>query len=215
MLKIYDAADGPLKVLFVMATEAEYGAALRTLIEPVITGVGPVEAGVRSLKALHDHPVDLVVNLGSAGSRSLPQAEVFQVSHISYRDMDASPLGFPKGVTPFLDLPAELSIPQLLPGIPAARIATGASIVNGHAYDAIDADMVDMESYAVLRAAMIAGTGMICLRGVSDGVEEIKKFSDWTFYLAEIDAQLAAIVRALPDAFKALPKSYWTARATG
>jgi adenosylhomocysteine nucleosidase len=214
MLKTYSAADGPLRVLFVMATEAEYGAALRTLIEPVITGVGPVEAGVRTLKALHDHPADLVVNLGSAGSRSLPQAEVFQVSHVSYRDMDASPLGFQKGITPFLDLPAELSIPQRLPGIPSARLATGASIVNGHAYDAIDADMVDMESYAVLRACMIEGAGMICLRGVSDGVEEIKRFSDWTFYLAEIDAQLAAIVRSLPDAFAALPKAYWKAGIT-
>jgi adenosylhomocysteine nucleosidase len=170
---------------------------------------------VRTLKALHDHPADLVLNLGSAGSRSLPQAEVFQVSHVSYRDMDASPLGFAKGVTPFSDLPAELSIPQRLPDVPTARIATGASIVNGHAYHAIDADMVDMESYAVLRAAMIAGAGMICLRGVSDGVEEIRRFSDWTFYLAEIDAQLAGIVHALPDAFAALPKTYWTAPVRG
>lgn len=214
MLKTYQAADGPLRVLYLMATEAEYGAALRTLIEPIIIGVGPVEAGVRSLKALHDHPADLVVNLGSAGSRSLPQAEVFQVSAVSYRDMDASPLGFPKGITPFLDLPAELSIPQRLPGVPTARIATGASIVNGAAYDAIDADMVDMESYAVLRACMIAGCSMICLRGVSDGVEEIKRFSDWTFYLAEIDAQLAGIVRGLPDALKALPRAYWKAGVT-
>jgi adenosylhomocysteine nucleosidase len=92
MLNIYQAADGPMRVLFLMATEAEYGAALRTLIVPVITGVGPVEAAVQSSKALHDHPADLVINLGSAGSRTLPQAEVFQISHVSYRDMDASPI---------------------------------------------------------------------------------------------------------------------------
>jgi adenosylhomocysteine nucleosidase len=212
MIKIYDAADGPLRVLFVMATEAEYGPALRALITPVITGVGPVEAAVQSAKALHENPADLVINMGSAGSRTLQQAEVFQVSHVSYRDMDASPLGFAKGITPFLNLPAELTIPQRLPGLPSARIATGASIVNGAAYDAIDADMVDMESYAVLRACIIQGVSMICLRGVSDGVEEIKRFSDWTFYLAEIDAQLAAIVRGLPDAFAALPKAYWIAQ---
>jgi adenosylhomocysteine nucleosidase len=214
MLKTYQASDGPLRVLFLMATEAEYGAALRTLIEPVIIGVGPVEAAARSLKALHEHPADLVVNLGSAGSRTLAQAEISQVSAVSYRDMDARPLGFAKGVTPFLDLPAELLIPQRLPGVPAARIATGASIVNGAAYDAIDADMVDMESYGVMRVCMLANAGLICLRGISDGVEEIKRFSDWTFYLAEIDAQLAGIVRGLPDAFAALPMAYWTARIT-
>ena len=49
---------------------------------------------------------------GSAGSRSLEQGEIYQASHVSYRDIDASALGFPKGTTPFLDLPAviELSI---------------------------------------------------------------------------------------------------------
>ena len=145
-------------------------------------------------------------------SQTLDHGRVYWVDEVSYRDMDASPLGFDKGVTPFLDLPAELPIPQRLPGIPAARLATGGSIVNGAAYDEIDADMVDMETYAVFRAASLCGTAMIGLRGISDGHEPIRRFSDWTFYLAEIDAQLAGIVRALPDAFAALPKAYWTAR---
>ena len=35
MLKTYQTADAPLDVLFVMATEAEYGAALRREIAPV------------------------------------------------------------------------------------------------------------------------------------------------------------------------------------
>ena len=34
-------------VLFVMAAEAEYGPHLKRLFTPVMTGVGPVEAGVR------------------------------------------------------------------------------------------------------------------------------------------------------------------------
>lgn len=212
MLKTYQAADGPLDVLFVMATEAEYGAALRNIVEPVITGVGPVEAAIGTLKALHRHPADLVVTLGSAGSRTLPEAEIFQITSVSYRDMDASPLGFPKGAVPFSDLPVEIPIRQRLPGIPNATLSTGGGIVNGHAHADIAADMVDMETYAVLRAAHSAGAAMIALRGVSDGKEEIKRFSDWTMYLAEIDARLAATVRSLPDAFAALPKAYWTAR---
>lgn len=212
MIRTYAAADSPLDVLFVMATEAEYGAALRREIEPVITGVGPVEAAVGTLAALHAFPADLVITLGSAGSRLLPEAEVFQITSVSYRDMDASPLGVPKGVVPFSDIPAEIPIPQRLPGVPNATLSTGGGIVNGHAYEDIAADMVDMETYAVLRAAHKAGAAMIGLRGVSDGREEIKRFSDWTLYLAEIDAQLAGIIRALPDAFAALPKAYWTAR---
>src|SRR5690606_19189279 len=94
MIKTYETADGPLRVLFVMAAEAEYGAALRTLVEPLVTGVGPVEAAAHTAQALAREPADLVINLGSAGSCTLPQAEIFQVSALSYRDMDASPLGF-------------------------------------------------------------------------------------------------------------------------
>ncbi|MGO6908659.1 5'-methylthioadenosine/S-adenosylhomocysteine nucleosidase, partial [Rhizobium ruizarguesonis] len=84
---------------------------LRSRIEPLMTGVGPVEAAIAlsktlaRLDAVDDLP-DLVVSLGSAGSAKLEQTEIYQVTSVSYRDMDASPLGFEKGKTPFLDLPA-------------------------------------------------------------------------------------------------------------
>src|SRR5690606_30493506 len=95
-------------------------------------------------------PPDLVVSLGSAGSRRLEQAEVYQAVSVSYRDMDASPLGFPRGVTPFLDLPATLPLPLRIPGVKEATLSTGASIVSGAAYDAVAEDMVDMETFACL-----------------------------------------------------------------
>jgi adenosylhomocysteine nucleosidase len=83
----------------------------------------------------------------------LEQTGIYQVSSVSYRDMDASPLGFEKGRTPFLDLPAVLPLPVIAEGVPTASLSTGANIVSGAAYDLIDADMVDMETFAVLRAA--------------------------------------------------------------
>ena len=46
-------------VLFVMAVEAEYGPHLKNLFTPLMTGVGPVEAGVRlsaELAALKGEP---------------------------------------------------------------------------------------------------------------------------------------------------------------
>ena len=81
-----------------------------------MTGVGPVEAGIAlggalaRLEGRRQLP-DLVVSLGSAGSRRLEQTEVYQAVSVCYRDMDASALGFAKGVTPFLDLPATLPLP--------------------------------------------------------------------------------------------------------
>jgi predicted 5'-methylthioadenosine/S-adenosylhomocysteine nucleosidase len=137
---------GDRKVLYVMAAEPEYGPHLKARFEPLITGVGPVEAAGAVAAGLsvpgRDRP-DCIVCLGSAGSRMLEQTGIYQVSSVSYRDMDASPLGFEKGRTPFLDLPAVLPLPVIAEGVPTASLSTGANIVSGAAYDLIDADMVD------------------------------------------------------------------------
>ena len=188
-----------MSILYVMAAQAEYGAHLKRRIDPLITGVGPVEAAVAVTRALARAEVagslpDLVVSLGSAGSRSLPQCGLYQASSVSYRDMDASPIGFPRGQTPFLDLPPTLPLTATLPGIDTASLSTGANIVSGAAYDAIDADMVDMETYAVLRACQVFGVPLLALRGISDGAAELGHIGDWTQYLHIIDEKLAAAV---------------------
>lgn len=187
---------GGVSVLCVMAAPAEYGPALRSRIQPLITGVGPVEAAVAlsaTLATLEaaDRLPDLIVSLGSCGSRDLDHAAVYQVSSVGYRDMDASALGFPKGVTPLLDLPPVMALPCPIPGVPTARLSTGANVVSGAAYDAIDADMVDMETFALLRAAQTFGVPLIALRGVSDGRSELTKLEDWTSTLHHVDANLA------------------------
>lgn len=190
------ARIGGLAVLFVMATEHEYGTHLKTRIDPLITGVGPVEAaasaGATLAALLHRGAApDLVFTLGSAGSRSLEHAEVYQVKSVAYRDMDCSALGFARGLTPFLDEPAVIEIPHGIPGIPAASLSSGANIVSGAGYDLVDSDMVDMESYAVLRAARRFKLPMMGLRGISDGRAELTGFHDWAEYLHVIDEKLA------------------------
>lgn len=117
-------------VLFVMAAPAEYGPHLQARMSPLMIGVGPVEAAISVTAVLTgldaaDHLPDLVVSLGSAGSKTLEQTSVYQVASVSWRDMDASAFGFEKGRTPFLDLPAEIALPLRIPGIPEARLSTG------------------------------------------------------------------------------------------
>lgn len=189
-------------VLFVMAAAAEYGPHLKARFAPLMTGVGPVEAAVEMTAALAALAVagrrpDLVVSLGSAGSRTLEQTEIYQATSVSYRDMDASPLGFPKGATPFLDLPAIVPLPHRIPGLAEATLSTGANIVSGSAYDAIDADMVDMETFAVLRACQRFGLPLMALRGISDGAADLRHVGDWTEYLHVIDEKLALAVDRL------------------
>ena len=198
-------------VIFVMAAEQEYGTHLRARFQPLITGVGPVEAALASGSALArlergGRLPDLVVSLGSAGSRVLEQARVYQVSSVGYRDMDASALGVPRGETPFLGLPATVSLPCPIPGIPAATLSTGANVVSGRAYEAIEAEMVDMETFAILRACQRFGVPLIGLRGISDGAAELRHAGDWTDYLHIVDERLAdAVDRLEPALGQGLP----------
>lgn len=197
--------SAPSTVLHVMAAPAEFGPRLRERITPLMIGIGPVEAAVSvaaelSRRAVSGALPDLVVSLGSAGSRSLPPTGIYQVSSISYRDIDVSPLGFEKGATPLSDAPVVFEIPHRIPGLPAASLSTGADIVTGAAYDAIDADMVDMETWAVWRACRKFAVPMIGLRGVSDGDTDLGHIDDWKRHLETIDAGLALALDALDGA---------------
>ncbi|WP_027062734.1 5'-methylthioadenosine/S-adenosylhomocysteine nucleosidase [Mesorhizobium loti] len=196
---------GGKDVLFVMAAQAEYGPHLQKLFTPLMTGVGPVEAGVRlgaelswlkSQKALPD----LIVSLGSAGSRTLEQTEIYQAVSVSYRDIDASPLGFEKGATPFLDLPVTVPLPFRIPEIKQAGLSTGGAVITGAAYNTIAADMVDMETFACLRACQLFDVPLVGLRGISDGAADLRHVGDWTEYLHVIDEKLADAVMRLEQA---------------
>ena len=208
LLPITPTRIGGKRLLFVMAAEAEYGPHLKRRFDPLITGVGPVEAGVRlgaelAAAAVAGNMPDLVVSLGSAGSRVLEQTEIYQAASVCYRDMDASVLGFEKGVTPFVrtvageTLPAVIPLPFRIPGIPEATLSTGANIVSGQAYDSIKAEMVDMETFAVLRACQLFGIPLIGLRGISDGAKDLHHVDNWREYLHVIDEKLAIAVDRL------------------
>ena len=192
-------------LLYVMAVDAEYGPHLKARISPILTGVGPVEAAVVLTHELARREAQsalpqLVVSLGSAGSSKLEQGTVYQATSVAYRDMDASPLGFEIGVTPFLGLPAVLPLGPFIPGVPKATLSTGANIVSGAHYGRIGADMVDMETFAVLRACQRFKLPLMALRGISDGNEELHGLTSWTQYLHVVDENLAGVVDRLEAA---------------
>ena len=199
------------RILFVMAVAQEYGPCLRARFRPLLTGVGPVEAALTTGVALQrmltgDDLPDLVVSLGSAGSRICPLGSVRQVSAVSWRDMDATRLGFARGVTPFADHGAVIPLPTPLPGVQTATLSTGADIVGGDGYARIDADMVDMESFAVWRACARFGVPMLGLRGISDGPGELDGLHGWLELLGHLDAELAKAVDGLADVMGFLPE---------
>lgn len=188
-----------------MAADAEYGEHLKALFTPLMTGVGPVEASISLTRALGEltaagAPPDILVSLGSAGSRRLKRTEVYQAVSVTYRDMNASAFGFEKGVTPFLDLPATQPLPIRIPGVKEATISTGATIIAGPAFDGIGEDMVDMETYACLRVSQTFGVPLVGLRGISDGDTDVEHIGDWLEYLHIVDEKLADAVQKLEAA---------------
>lgn len=196
-------------VMFVMATEQEYGAQLRRRIAPLIVGVGPIEAAIGTTIALQrradaDDLPGLVVSLGSAGSHRLEIGTIWQISRVSWRDMDASRLGFEKGVTPFCDHPAEIALPTPLAGIPAATLSTGGEVLGDDRYHHVAADLVDMETFAIVRACHRFGVPVMGLRGVSDGPGTLNGIDDWTGMLGVLDEGLAAVIDRIPAALDRL-----------
>ena len=96
-----------------------------------------------------------------------------------------------------------MPLPIRIPGVKEATLSTGANVVSGAAYQTIEADMVEMETFAILRACMSFGIPLVGLRGVSDGKAEVHHIDDWTEYLHVIDEKLAGAVRALEQAIAA------------
>ena len=196
---------GVADLLYVMAAEPEYGPELRSRISPLICGIGPVEAAAAVTErltrlAVEDRLPLLVVSLGSAGSAALKQCGLYQASSVSWRDIDATALGFAPGTVPNVGQPAEIPLGPFIPGIPLATLSTGADVVSGGVYDLIEAEMVDMETYAVLRACQRFGLPLISLRGISDGDRELGSLADWTQYLDIVDVKLANAVDRLEAA---------------
>lgn len=200
---IYTLPNG-VKALVVMAADAEYGADLKALgINPLITGVGPVQAASMLTYALSElsrmprlSQPDVILNIGSAGSATLEQGQVYRVSGASYRDMDASPFGFPKGQTPFSPIPAVIGFPALMQGFPAASCSTGANVVADH--NGVDAEMSDMEFAALADVAMKFKMPVIGFKGISDGKAPLNgDLKGWTELLPVIDRNLAIAVTEL------------------
>jgi adenosylhomocysteine nucleosidase len=191
-----DAADSPPDVLFVAALEEET-VAFPPHAEVVHLGVGKVQAAAALAAALSGRPrPDLVVNVGTAGGlRGQPQATVLAVGRVLQHDLDVD------GVSAFVGRP--------LPGGPLvldagpfevgdATLATGDHLVlDLAARDALgrDAEVVDMEGYAVAAVCSAQGIPVRLLKAVSDGADE-GAIDDWHAALSRCSRALVAAARA-------------------
>lgn len=157
-----------MKVLVVVALEQELSGQANQLltqagVDIVYSGVGKVNAALTTLTAIRFYSPDMIVNYGTAGS--IRGATGFkEVTKVCQRDMLPADLG-PRGITPF-SKDTSLYLTNSRPGL---RLGTGDSFVTDTDPWLVDhCDLVDMEGYAIARAANIHGIPWRIYKHVSD-----------------------------------------------
>lgn len=149
---------------------------------PVLyTGIGKVNAAyflTRELTRLklQGRSPRAVVNLGTAGSPVFKTHELVECVRFVQRDMDLTPLGFARGVTPFEDTPSILEVPKRLPNLPAGICGTGDSFENGAG--AMHSDVFDMEAYALAKVCRLENLPFLSVKYITDGCDH-NAHNDW------------------------------------
>jgi len=184
----------PSKLLIVMALRQESrGLMERAGADVLYTGVGKVNAAATLARRLAEircagAPLPLVVNLGTAGSRTTPTHTLVACNRFAQRDMDVSGMGFAPGVTPFDATPPIISFPAVLTNLPQVLCSTADSFAT-HRHE-VAGDVVDMEAFALARVCLAENVSFACAKYVTDGADS----ESATHWEAALDAASRAFV---------------------
>ncbi|MCA2982108.1 MAG: 5'-nucleosidase [Myxococcaceae bacterium] len=196
----------PDEVLVVVALLEEVQAVFDgTGVRVVRCGVGKVNATYATLKALGAARPALVLNVGTAGSPVFPAHTLVECTRFVQRDIDASPLGYPRGTTPFDDTPPVLSVPRRFPALPEGVLGTGDDFettllpsADGlpHAPTAAPhlprPTVIDMEGFAIAKVCALEGVPLASLKYVTDGSDSSAS-SDWAQNLPRAAARFREV----------------------
>jgi adenosylhomocysteine nucleosidase len=179
------SADRPL---LVVALELE-AVALRELGLPMlVTGAGKVNAAVAVATAINTARPRELINLGTADGLKAGVEGTHLVSTVLEHDIDDAAIHAIADV--HCSLPINLSREGLI-------LATGDRFIanaDDRALLAVVADMVDMEGYAIAKAAAHAGIALTIVKHVSDQADETASRS-WVDSVTYCSHQLAMWVR--------------------
>lgn len=169
---------------------------------PVLfTGVGKVNAAHRLTRALAEArakgSAPLVVNFGTAGSRTFPAGAVVGCRRFAQRDMDVTGLGFAPHETPFEDVPRELVFPEVFGDLPHGVCGSGDRFES--AAEAPGFDVVDMEAYALAKVCHFEGVTFACAKYVTDGADATAA-NDWAANLPRAAEAFVELYRKLSAA---------------
>lgn len=127
------------------------------------TGVGKVNAAIMAATLIERHKPKRVFNFGTAGGIGLAHGQIYKCTYFTQRDVILGGcLTGPQS--------KELHRPIVIGEDDGVRLSTGDNFVTD-TYG-INADMVDMEAFAIAKACEIADVEFICYKYVSDMADE-------------------------------------------
>lgn len=187
-----------------MALDFESQGRLEELAIPVVyTGVGKVNAAYRLAKALAKTEAggkrpEMILNLGTAGSRSYPRGSLVACHRFEQRDMDATAFGFPHGHTPFDDhAPAALEFEKYFHWLDHGVCASGDSFVSGAL--PVECDVFDMEAYALAKVCQLEGIPFASVKYITDDGANHSAAIDWQESLRNAAEAFVAFFRQLEN----------------
>jgi len=190
------------ELLVVMALREESQGEFERAGVPVLyTGVGKVNAAhalTRRLAELRAGGAAMphVVNFGTAGSNVHPTGTLLCCRAFEQRDMDVTPLGFARGVTPYDESPALIEHGVVIEGLPVGVCSTADSFeTGGHT---VAADVMDMEAYALAKVCWLEQVKFSSVKYVTDGADHAAA-ADWRANMARAAVEFVRVYRGLRD----------------
>ena len=157
-------------ILILVAVEEELSVKDLPEFQIYYTGVGKINASIKTVEIIRDYSPTQVINYGTAGSLNKKLKGLVEVDQFFQRDMDATPLGFKIGQTPFDE------IEEINFGSAGYSCGTGDSFVTQT--PKLKTDLVDMEAYAIAKICYLKDIKFRCFKYISDNADEGAN-NDW------------------------------------
>jgi len=170
-------------VLLVMALPSESnGLFEKNNIEVLYTGVGKINAAYTITKKISElksknQKIDLVINLGTAGSNFFNKGELVECTSFVQRDMDVRAFGYEFGKTPQEeDIPLYIKTAKRFEHLRTGICGTGDSFATKPPL--VDCNVLDMESYAIAKICRKEDINFAAVKYISDGADD-NSTKDW------------------------------------
>tara|TARA_R100000008_G_scaffold86021_2_gene77560 strand:- start:1642 stop:2214 length:573 start_codon:yes stop_codon:yes gene_type:complete len=159
------------RIIVLCALPEESQGLVEEYVPTYYTGVGKVNAAMTAMKSIIDYNPDLIINFGTAGSKTVDQHTLVDCTRFIQRDMHIKELGFDFGVTPFEDQDTSfLEFPSKNPINKRLVCGTGDTFVSD--MSSLPCDVVDMEAYAIAKCCHECGVDFVSFKYITDGADE-------------------------------------------